>query len=332
MSIGAKAYFDKINAAGGINGQKIILNTMDDQYKPEVSLDLVQKSVTQGYPLAFINFTGAANIERVLQSGVLEKHGIPIVGPRAGTQNLRSPVNPLIFHTYASYWDEVEYMIDIFTSIGMTRFAVLYQDDAFGRDPFEGVKAALKKRNLELVAAEPHARGSKEVTAAGEKIVRANPQAVIFSTITIAAAEFLKQFRANMPGVQFAGISAIDPSTLVKMAGADLARGFVVATNMPNPNKKSVALVREHQQLLAKYAPDARMNFYTLGGHATAKVVAEALKRAGPAPTRQKFMAALEGFRDYDIGGVNYTFGGGLRIGTKFVDLLIIDSNGKPQS
>jgi branched-chain amino acid transport system substrate-binding protein len=245
LMAGSNAYFAKVNAMGGINGNKVVLNTMDDQYKPEETLRLVQKSMAEVHPIAFMNFTGAANIELLLKVGELEKDHIALVGPRAGTQSLRNPVNPLLFHTYASYWDEVDYMVDIFASTGMTRFAVLYQDDAFGRDPYEGLKIALKKRGLELVAAESHPRGSKDITAAGQRIMKANPQAVIFSTITIAAAEFLKEYREKMPGVQFAGISAIDSATLVKLASAKLARGFVVAGNMPNPSKKSIAFVRE---------------------------------------------------------------------------------------
>jgi ABC-type branched-subunit amino acid transport system substrate-binding protein len=332
LAAGSDAYFKKLNDAGGINGNKIVLTTMDDQYKPEETLRLLEKAMADVHPIAFMNFTGAANIELLLKNHELDKYKIALVGPRAGTQSLRNPVNPMLFHTYASYWDEVEYMVDIFASTGMTRFAVLYQDDAFGRDPYEGLKIALKKRNLELVAAESHPRGSKDITVMGDKIMKANPQAVIFSTITIAAAEFVKQYREKMPGVQFAGISAIDSATLVKLAGAKLSRGFVVAGNMPNPNKKSIAFVREHQELMAKYAPGVKPNIYTLGGHATAKVVAEALRRCGPKPTKEKFMQALEGIKDFDIGGVQYTFGKELRMGTKFVDLLIIDANGDPQS
>jgi ABC-type branched-subunit amino acid transport system substrate-binding protein len=216
--------------------------------------------------------------------------------------------------------------------MGTTRFAVVYQDDSFGRDGFEGVQVALKKRNLPLTVSGSYPRGTTDVAAAGEKIIAANPQAVIFCTTAPAAAEFVKRFRERMVGVQFGGISAVDGATLVKLAGAKLSRGFALAQNLPNPTKKSVALVREHQDVMAKFAPNVKANFYTLGGFSTAKVVVEALRRAGPTPTREKLNAALEGIRDFDVGGVQYTYGHGLRMGTKFVDLLIIDANGEPQS
>lgn len=328
LQAGAKAYIDLVNAAGGVNGATIVLDTLDDQYKPDETVKMVKKSLAETNPLAFINFTGAANIELLIKSGELEKAGVALIGPRAGTQSLRSPVYPWVFHTYGSYWDETERMVELFGSMGMTRFAVLYQDDAFGKDGFGGLEQALKTRNLPLVAAVGYPRGTTDVAAAGEKILAANPQVVVFSATAPATAEFIKRFRTRMPGVQFAGISAIDGTTLVKLAGINLARGFALAQNMPNPFKNSVQLVREHRDALAKYAPGVKPNFYTLGGYAVAKVTVEALKRAGPAPTRAKLIAALEGIRDFDIGGVQYTYGRGLRLGTRYVDLLIIDGKG----
>ena len=332
LQAGAKAYIDMINANGGVNGATINLTTLDDQYKPEETVKMVKKSLAENNPLAFMNFTGAANIEALIKSGELEKAGVALIGPRAGTQSLRSPVYPFVFHTYSSYWDETDRMVELFNSMGMTRFAVLYQDDAFGKDGFEGMQQALKLRNLPLVAGEAYPRGTTNVTAAGEKILKANPQAVIFSATAASTAEFIKQFRERMPGVQFAGVSAIDGATLVRLAGPALARGFGLAQNVPNPYKSSVALVREHRDTMTKYAPTIKPNFYTLGGYAVAKVTVEGLKRAGPAPTRAKLIAALEGIKDFDIGGMQYTYGRGLRLGTKYVDLLIIDSKGETQS
>ena len=332
LMTGARAYIDAINAAGGVHGNKIVLHTLDDQYKPDETLRLVRNSVVGNQPLALMNFVGAANVELLIKSGELERNKIALVGPRAGVQSLRAPVNAFVFHTYSSYWDEVERMVDVFSTMGSTRFAVLYQDDAFGKDGLEGMQVALKKKNVPLLVAASYPRGTTDVAAAGEKILQANPQVVIFCATAPAAAEFVKRFREKMIGVQFGGISAIDAATLVKFASANLARGFVIAQNMPNPNKKSVVLVREHRDVMAKFAPNIQPNFYTLGGYATAKVVVEGLRKAGPAPTRDKFVAALETLRDFDIGGVQYSFGRGLRMGTTFVDLFIINSSGEPQS
>ena len=332
LQAGAKAYIDMVNATGGVNGAQINLTTLDDGYKPDETVKMVKKALAENNPIAFMNFTGAANIELLIKSGDLEKAGVALIGPRAGTQSLRSPVYPYIFHTYASYWDETDRMVELFNSMGMTRFAVLYQDDAFGKDGFEGLQQALKARNLPLTIAAGYPRGTIDVAAAGEKIIAANPQAVIFSATAPATAEFVKRFRARMPGVQFAGISAIDGATLVKLAGPELARGFGLAQNMPNPFKNSVALVREHRDTMTKYAPSVKPNFYTLGGYATAKVTIEGLKRAGSAPTRAKLIAALEGIKDLDLGGVQYSYGRNLRLGTRYVDLLIIDSKGETMS
>jgi ABC-type branched-subunit amino acid transport system substrate-binding protein len=110
-----------------------------------------------------------------------------------------------------------------------------------------------------------------------------------------------------------------------------LARGFGIAQDVPNPYKNAVPLVREHREVMATYAPAVKINFYTLGGYAVAKVTVEALKRAGPAPTRAKVIAALETMQGVDIGGMQYSYGKDLRLGTKYVDLLIIDSKGEIQ-
>jgi ABC-type branched-subunit amino acid transport system substrate-binding protein len=331
---GARAYFDQVNAAGGVNGNKIVLTASDDAYKPDESVRLSKAAAEDPNTLALINFVGAANTEAVAKSGLLESAKIPIVGARAGVQSLRVPVNPYIFHTYASYWDEVDYIIQTFGSMGVKRFGVFYQNDNFGLDPLEGVKEALKKQGFELTVAAPYERGEKGIAEAGEKILKANPQAVIFAATAAASAQFLKQFKDKMQGIQMAGISAIDSATLVRLAGKDAARGFVIAQNAPNPAKSSVPLVREHLANLAKFAPaGTKANFYTEGGYMTAKVIVEAIKRAGPAPTRAKFMAALEGIKDFDVGGGQLiSFGPGVRMGTRYVELIIIGPDGEPRS
>jgi ABC-type branched-subunit amino acid transport system substrate-binding protein len=333
LLVGTSAYFAEVNAAGGVNGNKIVLVPYDDQYKTDESLRATIKAIDEKAPLAVINYVGAANATVVVKSGLLVQNKIPMIGARAGVQSLRNPINPYVFHTYASYWDEIDAIIDQFSTVGVKRFAVLYQDDALGQDGLAGAIASLKKRNLTLSASASYQRGEKGIDVAGDKILQSNPEAVIVCATAAAAGQYLKLFKAKMPGVQFAGFSAIDSNTLVKIAGADIAHGFVLAQNAPNPAKNSFALVREHKRTLEKFAPPGtKPNFYTLGGHMTAKVIVEALRRAGPAPTRAKLMAALETIKDFDLGGLNISFSPTEHVGSRFVELIIIGRNGEPQS
>ena len=64
-------------------------------------------------------------------------------------------------------------------------------------------------------------------------------------------------------------------------------------------------------------------------GFAGAKVLVEALRRAGPKPTRERIVAALGNMSHYDLGGLELGFGPGDRTGLNFVELSIIGSDGR---
>ena len=80
---------------------------------------------------------------------------------------------------------------------------------------------------------------------------------------------------------------------------------------------------------LAKANGDAEISPAMLEGFAAAKVLVEALRRAGPKPTREKIQAALEGLRKFDLGGLEVTFTPQDHTGLDFADLSIIGSDGK---
>jgi ABC-type branched-subunit amino acid transport system substrate-binding protein len=64
-------------------------------------------------------------------------------------------------------------------------------------------------------------------------------------------------------------------------------------------------------------------------GYISARILVEALKRAGPAPTREKLIAALDGMRDYDLGGDLVSFNGPDHVGRRFVELSIVGRDGR---
>jgi ABC-type branched-subunit amino acid transport system substrate-binding protein len=88
-------------------------------------------------------------------------------------------------------------------------------------------------------------------------------------------------------------------------------------------------VVREYHALLKKYAPQAEINYTSFEQFLGAKVLVEALRRAGPAPTRAKVVKALESLQSFDLGGVTLGYSPTNRIGSRYVEVTVIGSNGR---
>jgi ABC-type branched-subunit amino acid transport system substrate-binding protein len=88
-------------------------------------------------------------------------------------------------------------------------------------------------------------------------------------------------------------------------------------------------VVSEYQKLMKLHAPAEPLSFSTLEGFVAAKITVEALKRAGPRPTREKVLKALTGMGEHDLGGVYVNYTPQTRDGWGGVDLTIVGIQGK---
>jgi ABC-type branched-subunit amino acid transport system substrate-binding protein len=91
----------------------------------------------------------------------------------------------------------------------------------------------------------------------------------------------------------------------------------------------NMPVVREYQTLLKKYAPKELVNYTSFEEFVGAKVLVEALRRAGPNPTRAKVVKALESMGSYDTGGITVSYSPSNRIGSRYVEVTVIGSSGK---
>jgi len=114
----------------------------------------------------------------------------------------------------------------------------------------------------------------------------------------------------------------------VKVAGLDNARGVVISQAIPYPRNKRLGVVREYHRLMKQFAADKPISFYSLEGFMGAKIVVEALRRAGPNPTRGRIIAALNTMSDYDLGDFYVSYTPAARAGSKLVELTIIGADG----
>ena len=150
---GLRLGFTAANANGGINGVPVRLVTVDDAYKPEETVRLAKELLVKESPVAFAATVGTANADALIKAGVLTESGVPLVGPSSGAGSVIG--QPGIYSTKASYADEVNQLFSTLNSMGLSRVAVLYQDDGYGRDLLNSANALAPKYKIELVARSP---------------------------------------------------------------------------------------------------------------------------------------------------------------------------------
>jgi branched-chain amino acid transport system substrate-binding protein len=320
---GARLYFDAVNAKGGVNGQKIELISLDDQFDPKLALANAKKLVDQGVVSLFLT-RGTPHTQGIMP--LLTEAKIPLVGPSTGAMVLHEPVHPWLFNVRATYQREAERTIAHLSLVSIQRIAVVQVDDTFGADAAIGIRKGLANAKLEPVAYEKYDRSKPDFGPIMPKLVKADPQAVIFIGSGTAVIDAMKALRAAGSRAQMVTLSNNASAGFVKALG-DLAHGVIVSQVLPSERGLGVPIVKEATDL-AK-AKGLEVTPALLDGFAAAKVLVEGLRRAGREPTRASLRAALEGFNHVNIGGLELSYSPTSHTGLDYADLSIIGTDGK---
>lgn len=298
--LGARAYLNSVNDQGGVHGRKIRLVSRNDGYEPDKAIACVNQLIQVDKVFAMGFFVGTPTGAKVVP--MAEAHKVPAVGFFTGAEILRVPVRRNVIHVRASYYDEARAQVDnLVGTLGMSRVAVFYQEDAFGIAVLEGVKIALKRHNLAPVALGTFPRNTLDVARGLEQIKPANPEAVVMVGTYAPLAEFVKRARADKWKSVFLTVSFVGTEAFAKAAGKD-GDGVIITQVVPPPSRQDLPAVVQYQAALKKYLPEASPNFVSLEGFVNAKVLVEGLKLAGRDLSREKLVTAIEGIRDLDIG------------------------------
>lgn len=326
MRVGIQTYFTRVNQAGGVAGRRLQLVAMDDGYEVNAAVANARKLITEERVFGLIGFYGSASTTAVLP--VLTEFGVPLVGTVSGAMNLRKPVHPYIFHLRASYDDETEAIVKHLTTIGVSRIAVFYQDDAFGMAGLNGVKDAAARRALSIVEAGAVPRNSLEVGPAVEKIAASKPQAVVLSTLYRPTAEFIKGLRARGVNPHFIALSPVGTEQLAGELGHEQARGVQVVQVVPSPSQEKFEIVRQFRRDMAQTDPGEPLSYYALEGYMAARLAVLALQRSGAEPSRKSFITALR-TNSFELGGFPVRFSEVSNQGTNYVELSVVGPRGK---
>jgi ABC-type branched-subunit amino acid transport system substrate-binding protein len=297
---GLEAYIGYINAQGGVNGRKIKTQYYDDGYKPQNAVGNTKRLVEQDKVFAILASQGTGPVMATVK--YLTQNKVPLLFPFQGV-----PISgqKTIFTSFTPYPNQSELVVNWLVKVkGFKRIGILYQDDKYGytfRDP--GQKA-LQKFGLKWAGAESYKRGAKDLSAQVAKLRKANLDACLLVATPPPGATFLKE--AHKQGWKDTKIISSGPLTdekYINLSGG-VGEGVWGLSLWPDPVHAKDPAVAEYRKIVDRYGKDRDKtpNRYSLYGYFFAKLFVEGLKKTGNNVTRESYIAALEGIKDWENG------------------------------
>lgn len=321
---GAELYFNDVNASGGVFGRKIILKTLDDGYNPKLALENA-KSFEQDGTFALFQFAGTGSVLAVAPFAA--EHKIPLVAAIATGPKLRAELNPYTFYVRPGNTEEYEAIVKNLASIGLKQVAIVYIDEAYGEEGVEAIRNIMKKYHIDSPVAVSLKKNGDGAESAVKTIISKSPQAVILVTLPQSTKAFMQAYAKSRPISQIYTPSAGLPSGLIKELGVGAA-GIGISRGMPPEGNDTFGIVKEYQSAMRRIGKN---NFTAnqLEGYLDAKIMVEALHRAGKDLTREGLIAALESMSKYDAGGFTVKFSKTNHAASSAIDLVVVSKTGR---
>ena len=301
---GAKAYFDYVNARGGVNGRKIDYRFLDDGYDPARTVQLTRQLVEQDKVFAIFNSVGTNN--NLAVRPYLNAQKVPQLFAGDGSDALAQPRKfPWTMGFLQSYRGEgAVYGRTLAKTRPTAKIAVLFENTDLGRDMSRGLARAIAGKGPQIVAAESYEYTAADVSSQIAKLKASGADTLMlfatpkFTIQGVVAAHKL----AWRPQLVIASVS-IEPTimAIAKVNAPELTRGALSIAFVKNPNDPLWArdpATALYRRILKQYAPSAKAtDVYNWYGMTVAWTMAETLRRAGPQLTRARLLQAAQNLK-----------------------------------
>ena len=299
---GAKAYFDYVNAKGGVNGRTIEYRYYDDAYNPAQTVQLTRRLVEQDKVFAIFNSIGTAN--NLAIRDYLNAQKVPQLWAGDGSQSIgRSWAKyPWTMGFLMSYRGEGDvYGKTIVKSRPKAKIAVLYENTELGLDMLTGLTRAIAGKGPRIVAKQAYEFTGADVSGQiGLLKASGADTLMLFATPKFFLQAIATTHRLGWrPQVYIASVS-IEPTIMgiARFNAPELTKGALSIAFVKNPNDpiwakdKAVALYRS---IMRKYDPSGKQtDVYNWYGMTVAWTMVETLRRAGKSPTRSSLLKAAQ--------------------------------------
>jgi len=304
------AYFNKINAEGGINGRKITFISYDDAYSPPKAVEQAIKLVELDDVLLIFQSVGTPSNTAIQK--YMNERGVPqlFVGSGATKWN-DSQHFPWTMGLQPNYQSEARiYAKYILREKPNAKIAVLYQNDDYGKDYLKGLKDGLGDKAASMIVAED-AYDVTEATVDPHIVKMKSLNADVF--VNIATSKFAAQAirRAAEIGwkpLQFLNNVAASVGVVMKPAGLEASQGIISSAYLKDPTDpqwEDYPDMKAWDQFLDKYYRDAdRADVLVVYAYMEAQALEHVLKACGDNLTRGNVMKQAASIKDLELGGL----------------------------
>jgi len=300
------AYFNKVNAEGGINGRKINFITYDDGYSPPKAVEQARKLVESDEVLLIFQSLGTPSNTAIQKYMNLKK--VPQLFVATGATKWGDPKNfPWTIGWQPNYQSEgriyAKYLMERHPN---AKVGILYQNDDYGKDYVKGLKDGLAGK-LQIVSELPYE--TTDPTVDSQIINLKASGADVFYNVTtpkFAAQAIRKMAEIGWKPVHLLNNVSVSVGSVIKPAGMENAQGILSTAYIKDPTDptwKDDAALKEWAAFMEKYYPDGdRTSAFPVYGYGVSQSLVQVLKQCGDNLTRENVMKQAANIKNQEIG------------------------------
>jgi len=321
-----EAYFNKINAEGGINGRKIKFISYDDGYSPPKAVEQVRKLVESDEVLVVFNPLGTPSNTAIQK--YLNAKKVPQLFVATGATKWNDPKNfPWTMGWQPSYQSEAHiYAKYLMKEKPDGKIAILYQNDDFGKDYLKGLKDGLGPKDSMIIAEESYETAEPSIDNHIVKLKASGADVFISITTPKFAAQAIKKLaEIDWHPVHIVSNVSASVGGVIKPAGFENAQGILSAAyakDGADPQWNNDPGMKRFFEFLAKYYPDGnKLDGSTVYGYGVAQTMVKVLQMCGDDLTRANVMKQAASLKDFEPD----TLLPGIKINTSPTDFAPIE-------
>jgi ABC-type branched-subunit amino acid transport system substrate-binding protein len=300
------AYFNKLNAEGGINGRKINFISYDDSYSPPKTVEQARKLVESDEVLFVFNSLGTPPNSAIHKYMNAKK--VPQLFVATGATKWNDSKDfPWTMGWQPSYQSEGRiYAKYILKEKPNAKIAVLYQNDDYGKDYLKGLKDGLGEKATSMIVAEESYETSEPTIDSHIVKLKATGADIFFDVTTpkFAAQAIKKAGEIEWKALHILNNVSASVGTVIKPAGFENAQGILSAAylkDVTDPQWNNDPGMKQFLDFMARdFADGNKLDQSTVVGYAVSQTLVQVLKQCGDNLTRENIMkqaASLKNFR-----------------------------------